>query len=123
MTLSVETSASSSASSSTSISPSSVGLASGPYQRPTYLLIIPFQNEIIEPRSGICIEPHSGICSYSDIAVVQTFLDEWVRDCVVGVELRERLETLRKLKEGKVKAKDRKKGGTVEKERSLKIKT
>ena len=85
MTFFLDLSCSASALSSTQTFPFSEGLAPGPYQRPAYLLIIHIQTKTIEPRSGICIEPHSGICSYSDIAVVQTFLDEWVRDCVVGV--------------------------------------
>ena len=55
----------------------------GPYQRPPYLWIILIQTETNEPRSGICIEPHSGICSYSNIAGVLTFFNEWVRDCAV----------------------------------------
>ena len=69
----------------TSTSPSSEGFAPGPYQRPPHWFAIFIQAEAIAPRSCICFEPHSGICSYSDIAGVQTMLDEWVRDCVVGV--------------------------------------
>ena len=72
-----------SALSSTCISPSSEGLAPGPYQRPKYLSIM-ILTETIELRSGICsdIEFHSGI--YSDISCVQDLVDERVRDCGVG---------------------------------------
>ena len=58
----------------------------------------------------------------SDISCVQDFLGKWIADCVVGVGGSEMSGDIEE-DEGKVRAQEGQMGGTVEKERSLKIKT